>query len=99
MPLAVPTRPNERWSLDCVHDQLGDGRRFRVLNVMDDFWRACVGQSADTSISGVRVARELDRMIEIRAAPKTIVMDNGPGLTGKAMFFWGRRAGVKLHFI
>ena len=99
VPLPVPSRANERWSLDFVHDQLGDGRRFRVLNVVDDFSRACVGQVVDTSISGVRVARELDRMVEQRGRPRTIVLDNGPELTGKAMFFWARERGVKLHFI
>lgn len=99
VPLPVPGRPNERWSLDFVHDQLGNGRRFRVLNVVDDYLRTCVGQVVDTSISGARVARELDRMIEARGPPETIVMDNVPELTGKAMFFWARERRIKLHFI
>jgi putative transposase len=71
IPMVVPTRCNERWSIDFVSDQLSNGRRFRVLNIVDDFSRECVGQLADTSISGVRLARflsELDRPL-----PKTIV--------------------------
>jgi len=97
IPMVVPTRCNERWSIDFVSDQLSDGRRFRVLNVVDDFSRECVGQLTDTSISGARLARflsELDRPL-----PKTIVCDNGPELTCKAMFFWAKDNNVKLHFI
>ena len=55
--------PNVRWSLDFVHDQLGDGRRFRILAIVDDCTRECLALVADTSISGVRVARELNRLI------------------------------------
>lgn len=97
VPMLVPTKPNERWSVDFMSDQLANGRRFRVLNVVDDFSRECVGQLVDTSISGARMARfltELDRPL-----PKTIVCDNGPELTCKAMFFWARDHRVKLHFI
>lgn len=96
-PMAVPTRANERWSLDFVSDQLANGRRFRVLNVVDDFSRVCVLQVVDLSISGQRLARELARLGD--RLPRTIVCDNGPELTSKAMFFWARESGVKLHFI
>ncbi len=97
MPMALPTKPKERRSLDFVSDQLSDGRRFRVLNIVDDFSRECVGQIVDTSISGARLARflgELDRPL-----PRRIVLDNGPELTSKAMFFWSHDSGVKLNFI
>ena len=57
VPMAVPTHPNERWSADFVHDQLADGRRIRVLNIVDDFSRVCVGQLVDLSISGARMVR------------------------------------------
>lgn len=97
VPMLVPDRPNMRWSMDFVSDQLANGRRFRVLNVVDDFSRECVLQLADTSISGQRVARALDQLG--RPLPKTIVVDNGPEFTCKAMFFWAKLAGVKLHFI
>src|SRR4029078_11438061 len=76
-PMLVPMAPNERWSLDFVSDQLTDGRRFRVLTMVDDCTRECLALVADTSLSGVRVARELDRLIIERRRPATIVSDNG----------------------
>ena len=75
--LELPDRPNERWSMDFVHDQLSNGRRFRVFNVVDDYSRECVLQLADTSISGIRVARCLTELIQQRGKPKSIVCDNG----------------------
>lgn len=99
IPMVVPRRADERWSLDFVHDQLADGRRIRVLNIVDDYSRTCVGQLVDTSISGVRVARYLDELLTARSVPEAIVMDNGPELTSKAMFFWSQKTGIKLHFI
>ena len=62
-----PAAPNERWSLDFVSDQLTDGRRFRILTIVDDCTRECLALVADTSLSGLRVARELDQLI-IRSA-------------------------------
>ncbi len=97
VPMALPTRANQRWSLDFVSDQLAYGRRFRVLNIVDDFTRECVGQLADTSISGARLARFLSELG--RPLPRRIVLDNGPELTSKAMFFWSQENGVKLNFI
>jgi putative transposase len=99
VPLEVPIKPNQRWSLDFVHDQLSDGRRIRVLNVVDDYSRVCLGQLVDLSISGARLARFLTELGAERDLPRRIVMDNGPELTSKAMFFWSQRTGVKLHFI
>lgn len=75
-PMLVPTRPDERWSLDFVSDQLTDGRRFRILAVIDDCTRECLALVADTSLSGLRVARELDQLIAERGRPKIIVSDN-----------------------
>lgn len=75
-PMLVPMAANDRWSLDFVSDQLTDGRRFRVLTVVDDCTRECLGLVADTSLSGLRVARELDRIIEGRGKPEMIVSDN-----------------------
>lgn len=73
----MPTEVNERWSLDFVHDQLADGCRIRNLNIVDDSSRKCVGQLADTSISGVRLVRYLDELAQSRPRPKNIVMHNG----------------------
>jgi len=99
IPMAIPSRPNERWSLDFVSDQLADGRRFRVLNIVDDYSRVCVGQVVDLSISGLRLTRYLEQLRETRGLPQALVLDNGPELTSKAMFFWAQQAGVKLLFI
>ena len=68
-PLAVAVQPNARWSLDFVHDQLACGRRFRILNVVDDATRECLLAVADTSISGKRVARELTALVAPAAVP------------------------------
>ena len=97
VPMLVPAAINERWSMDFVSDQLANGRRFRVLNIVDDFSREYVLTVVDFSISGERVSRELDRIA--RALPKTIVCDNGPEFTSKAMYFWSKRNRTKLHFI
>lgn len=97
IPMLVPDAVNQRWSMDFVSDQLANGRRFRVLNIVDDYTREIVLQVVDFSISGYRVARELDRLE--RKLPKTIVCDNGPEFTCKAMFFWAKKTGTKLHFI
>lgn len=97
VPMLVPDAVNERWSIDFVSDQLASGRRFRVLNIVDDYSRECVLQIVDFSISGHRLVRELDRLN--RPLPKTLVCDNGSEFTSKAMFFWAQRTGVKLHFI
>lgn len=99
VPLVVPNRVNERWSVDFVSDQLANGRRFRVFNVVDDFSRECILQVVDFSIGGQRLTRELDRLAAERQLPSRIVLDNGPELTSKAMFFWSKRTRVKLHFI
>lgn len=99
VPLDLPSMPNERWSLDFVHDQLSNGRRIRVLNVVDDYSRVCVGQLVDTSISGARMARFLSDLSRERPLPPRIVMDNGPEMTSKAMWLWSQSTGVTLHFI
>ena len=97
LPMPVPNAVNERWSMDFISDQLANGRRIRVLNIVDDFSRECVLQIVDFSISGQRLARELAELS--RTLPARIVCDNGPEFTSKAMFFWSQRSGVTLHFI
>ena len=83
----TPLSSNERWSMDFVSDQLSNGRRFRVLNIVDDFSREMIGQLVSVSISGQQVARFLNELIEQRGKPKNLVCDNGPEFTSKAMFF------------
>ena len=98
-PLAVPQWPNDRWSLDFVADQFIDGRRLRILVVVDDCTRECLALIADTSISGIRVARELDRLLDKRGKPKTIVSDNGTELTSNAILQWADDHKVAWHYI
>jgi putative transposase len=98
-PLAVPSRPNERWSMDFMQDCLAGGRRFRVLTIVDDFTRECPAVEVDTSIPGARVVRVLERLAFTRGLPKVIVSDNGSEFTGKVLDAWANRRGVKLHFI
>jgi putative transposase len=97
--LLAPGEPNERWSMDFMSDSLSDGRRFRVLTVVDDFTRECVATLVDTGITGERVIRTLEWLKETRGLPGMLVMDNGPEFTSKAMLAWSKPAGVKLHFI
>ncbi len=75
--MMLPSRINQRWSLDFVSDTLGDGRRFRILCIVDDYSRECLAAVVDTSLGGVRVVRELERLVEERALPETVVSDNG----------------------
>ena len=98
-PLAVPLRPNERWSLDFVSDQLACGRRLRILTVVDDRTRECLALVADTSLCGVRVARELDRLVAERGWPTTIVSDNGTELTANAILSRADERRVAWHSI
>jgi putative transposase len=98
-PIPVPMRPNDRWSLDFVSDQLACGRRFRILAVFDDCTRECLAAVADTSLSGQRVARELDLLIGSRGRPKTIVSDNGTELTSNAILSWADHTKVGWHYI
>ena len=99
VPSALPERSDQRWSLDFVSDQLANGRRFRVLNIIDDYSRLCPGQIVDFSISGTRLARFLSDLAKRTKLPSEIVLDNGPELTSKAMFLWSRESGVALNFI
>ena len=98
-PILVPDRINVRWSLDFVSDAFTDGRRFRVLAVVDDFSRECLALVADTSLSGLRVTRELDALLAIRGRPAAIVSDNGTELTSMAVLKWCQQSGIEWHYI
>src|SRR5262245_15973030 len=98
-PMLVPQAPNERWSLDFVADQFLDGRRLRILVVIDDCSRECLALIADTSISGIRVARELDRVLVEHGKPKMIVSDNGTELTSNAILQWADDHNIAWHYI
>jgi putative transposase len=99
IPLPVPSRPTERWSMDFTADTLADGRNFRTLNIVDDFTRECVAIEVDRSLPGLRVTRVLDRLAVTVGLPQTIVVDNGPEFAGRTLDAWAYARGVALRFI
>lgn len=98
-PMLVPSRQNQRWSLDFVNDAFTDGRRFRIFAVVDDYSRENLALVSDTSISGLRVTRELQRLIDQRGAPNMIVSDNGAEFTSKALLSWVLSTSIEWHYI
>jgi putative transposase len=99
MPMTIPQAPNHRWSLDFLSDALADGRRFRILAIVDDFTRECLALVADTSLPGLRVVRELDALIAGRGRPAMMVSDNGTELTSMAMLRWAHEHRIEWHYI
>lgn len=97
--LPLPTRPNERWSMDFLHDRLADGRRFRVLTMVDAYSREAPAIAADSSLTGAKVVEILERLAETRGLPKAITIDNGPEFAGSALDAWAYRRGIVLDFI
>ncbi len=110
-PILVEAKPNARWSLDFIHEQLAYGvtirragaipygRRFRILNIVDDVTRECLVAIPDTSISGQRAARELTSIIERRGKPQMIVSDNGTEFTSNAILRWSKEHQSEWHYI
>ena len=97
--LAVPEAPNMTWSMDFMADRLGDGRAFRLLNVLDDFNREGLGIEVDFSLPAERVIRSLDRIIEWRGKPGTIRVDNGPEYISEKLMKWAEKQGVAILHI
>jgi putative transposase len=97
--LAVPEAPNMTWSMDFMADRLGDGRAFRLLNVLDDFNREGLGIEVDFSLPAERVIRSLDRIIEWRGKPSTIRVDNGPEYISEKLMKWATKHGVTIQHI
>jgi len=98
-PIMLPQGPNQRWSLDFASDMLSDSRRFRILAVVDDFTRECLCLAPDSSLSGLRVARELDAIVAERGPPLACVSDNGTELTSMAILRWSQETRVEWHYI
>ncbi len=98
-PIEAALAANQRWSLDFVSDQMTVGRRFRILTVIDNCTRECLALVADTSISGLRVARELDAIMRWRGRPMSIVSDNGTELTSNAILSWADQTKVGWLYI
>ena len=99
VPRIEPTAPGQRASMDFMHDVLADGRRIRIFTLVDDFSRESLAMEVDTSLSGQRVSRILEALRQADRLPGTIVCDNGPEFTSKAMLKWSMDKGIKLNFI
>jgi len=98
-PVGVVTCPNERWSMDFVHDYLADGRRIRTFNVVDAFTRECLVIEVDTSLPARRVIGVLDKLLWAFGLPESLRVDNGPEFISGAMDTWASKHGIKLDFI
>ncbi len=98
-PMPEATQPNQRWSLDFLADSFGAPRKFRILAVNDDCCRENLCLAADTSISGERVARELDALVRLYGKPACIVSNNGTEFTSRTILKWADRNGVDWHYI
>jgi putative transposase len=98
-PLVEPTRANQVWSLDFMTDALSSGRRFRTLNIVDDYTREAVAIEVDTSLGGLRVARVLEELKKQRGLPGHIRSDNGPEFTSRALDQWAYEHGIRWHYI
>jgi putative transposase len=99
LPLPAPKEPNENWSMDYVADGLIDGRKLRVLAIVDDYSRECLALEVDTSLPGVRVAAVLERLADLRGLPHSITVDHGPEFESQTLDAWAYRRGVRLAFI
>lgn len=97
--LTVPQGINQVWSMDFMHDQLEDGRTFRLLNVIDDFNREAIGMEVDFSLPSERVIRELKQIISWRGKPQVIRCDNGPEYISSAIQNWASEWGIRLEYI
>ena len=98
-PLVIPSGPNQTWSIDFMSDALTDGRKFRLLNVLDDFNRESLAVEVDTSLPSVRVLRVLDRIIGERSTPSIIRVDNGPEFISHILQQWCDEHKIALQYI
>ena len=98
-PLTVPAARNQSWSMDFLSDSLVDGRRFRVLNIIDDYNRESLWIEIDTSLPSQRVIRVLRRLLELRGKPLRIRVDHGPEFISELLRLWCEQYGIELLFI
>ena len=98
-PSTSPTRRNQRWALDFVSDAIAGKRSFRAFTLVDDFTRECLAIEADTSITGERVTRVLDRVTGERGCPKALLSDNGPEFPSRVMDAWALDRKIRQEFI
>jgi len=98
-PIAPPGAPNERWSMDFIHDVLANGRPIKALTIVDDFSRESPAIEVDTSLSSEQVIRILEQIRDLRGLPQGFVLDNDSRFTSLRFLRWARETGVALHFI
>ncbi len=98
-PLTVPDSINELWSMDFMHDQLNDGRTFRLFNVLDDFNREAVGIEVDFSLPSERVIRSLEQIMQWRGTPKVFRCEKGPEYISELTVIWATRKGIRMEYI
>lgn len=98
-PLKEPTKPNQVWSIDFMHDQLADGRNYRLFNVIDDFKREGLAIEAGFSLPTMRVIRTLNQLLEWRAKPMAIRCDNGPEFISHEFTEWAKKLGIRIDYI
>ena len=90
---------NELWALDFMHDSLHNGRKLRILPVIDTYTKECHRIEVDRSIGGTRVTSVLSEVSSVHGLPENIVVDNGPEFISNAMDEWAYNREVTLHFI
>lgn len=99
VPRPSPTGPRQRWSMDFVHDTLGDGRAIRIFTLVDDYTRACPLIAVDVALPADRVIARLNHLAERTPLPAALVCDNGSEFTSQAFDQWAHARGIALHFI
>jgi len=97
--LKEPVRANQIWSMDFMHDQLSDGKSYRLFNVIDDFKREGLAIEVGLSLPATRVTRTLNQLLEYRAKPQIIRCDNGPEFISHELTHWAKRHGIRLEYI
>ena len=98
-PLKEPIRPNQVWSMDFMHDQLADGRPYRLFNVIDDYRREGIAIEAGFSLPSIRVIRTLSQLLEWRDKPTVIRCDNGPEFISHEFTQWAANQGIRIEYI
>ena len=98
-PIIIPQQSNYCWSMDFISDSLTDGRKFRILNIIDDFNRESLAVEVDTSLPALRVIRTLEQLASTKGSPKQIRVDNGPEFISHKLKMWCEPKGITLNFI
>ena len=98
-PLKEPLKADQVWSVDFMHDQLADGRNYRLFNVIDDFKREGLAIEEDFSLPALRVIRALEQLLEYRSTPNVIRCDNGPEFISTEFVNWAQRHEIRIEYI